>query len=92
MFFAACMQPAPVPPSPSDMTLADFYLIDPPPNALHRAIPPSRIVFAGDSAGGGLALTTLTVIRDLGLPLPAVRSPYQPMGGFDAIALQKCHE
>ena len=32
---------------------------------------PSSIVFAGDSAGGGLAVTTSLAARDAGLPLPA---------------------
>ena len=32
---------------------------------------PSTIVFAGDSAGGGLAVTTSLAARDAGLPLPA---------------------
>ncbi|MFE9568465.1 alpha/beta hydrolase [Streptomyces sp. NPDC006692] len=32
---------------------------------------PSAIVFAGDSAGGGLAVTTALAARDAGLPLPA---------------------
>ena len=33
--------------------------------------PPESIVFAGDSAGGGLALATLVALRDAGDPLPA---------------------
>jgi monoterpene epsilon-lactone hydrolase len=40
---------------------------------------PSDIVFAGESAGGGLAIATLVNARDHGLPLPAaayVMSPY----------------
>jgi epsilon-lactone hydrolase len=40
---------------------------------------PSRIAFAGESAGGGLAVATLVNARDHGLPLPAaafVMSPY----------------
>jgi monoterpene epsilon-lactone hydrolase len=40
---------------------------------------PSSIVFAGESAGGGLAVATLVNARDHGLPLPAatfVMSPY----------------
>ena len=49
----------------------DLYLIRPPPGASHKAVPPSKIVFAGDSAGGALCLTMLTVLRDLGLPLPS---------------------
>ncbi|RPB29540.1 alpha/beta-hydrolase [Terfezia boudieri ATCC MYA-4762] len=31
----------------------------------------SRIIFAGDSAGGGLVLSLLTILRDQCLPLPA---------------------
>ncbi|KAF8459421.1 Alpha/Beta hydrolase protein [Terfezia claveryi] len=31
----------------------------------------SRIIFAGDSAGGGLVLSLLTILRDQSLPLPA---------------------
>jgi epsilon-lactone hydrolase len=40
---------------------------------------PSDVVFAGESAGGGLAIATLVNARDHGLPLPAavfVMSPY----------------
>jgi hypothetical protein len=50
----------------------DIYLIQPPQGAIHKAVPPSKIVIAGDSAGGGLSLTVLTVLRDMGLPLPTV--------------------
>lgn len=49
----------------------DLYLIRPPPGAPHLAIPPSLIIIAGDSAGGGLSLALLQVIRDAGLPPPA---------------------
>lgn len=54
-----------------DVLAAYLFLIRPPLNALHRAVPPSRVVFAGDSAGGGLCLTLLTILRDMGLPPPA---------------------
>jgi monoterpene epsilon-lactone hydrolase len=40
---------------------------------------PEDIVFAGESAGGGLAIATLVNVRDRGLPLPAAAlamSPY----------------
>ena len=40
---------------------------------------PADIVFAGESAGGGLAIATMVDARDRGLPLPAaalVMSPY----------------
>ena len=53
------------------LRVLDMYLINPPEDALHTPVPPSKIVFAGDSAGAGLCLTALTVIRDLGIELPA---------------------
>src|ERR1700759_3841187 len=46
---------------------------------LQDGIDPSDIAFAGESAGGGLAIATLVSARDRGLPLPAaalVMSPY----------------
>ena len=46
---------------------------------LDTGIAPSSIVFAGESAGGGLAIATLVNARDHGLRLPAaafVMSPY----------------
>jgi epsilon-lactone hydrolase len=46
---------------------------------LEGGVAPSEIVFAGESAGGGLAVATLINARDHGLPLPAaafVMSPY----------------
>ncbi|KIY74201.1 alpha/beta-hydrolase [Cylindrobasidium torrendii FP15055 ss-10] len=72
--FAVNYRKAPQYPWPcplQDVLAAYLYLINPPPGALHKAVPPSKIVFAGDSAGGGLALTALTVLRDLGLPQAA---------------------
>jgi acetyl esterase/lipase len=46
---------------------------------LHNGIAPADIAFAGESAGGGLAIATIVNARDHGLPLPAaayVMSPY----------------
>jgi monoterpene epsilon-lactone hydrolase len=46
---------------------------------LDNGTAPSGIAFAGESAGGGLAIATLVNARDHGLPLPAaafVMSPY----------------
>jgi epsilon-lactone hydrolase len=46
---------------------------------LENGIAPSDIVFAGESAGGGLVVATLVNARDHGLPLPVaafVMSPY----------------
>ena len=46
---------------------------------LENGTAPSDVAFAGESAGGGLAVATLVNARDHGLPLPAaayVMSPY----------------
>ncbi|MER5637998.1 alpha/beta hydrolase [Kitasatospora sp. NPDC002227] len=43
---------------------------------------PAAVVFAGDSAGGGLAVTTCLAARDAGLPLPAAVLAFSP--GTDA--------
>jgi monoterpene epsilon-lactone hydrolase len=43
---------------------------------------PSTIAFAGDSAGGGLTVTTCLAARDVGLPLPAAIVAFSP--GLDA--------
>ena len=50
---------------------ADLFLIRPPPDSVHQAVNPAHILISGDSAGGGLSLALLQVIRDSGLPPPA---------------------
>jgi acetyl esterase/lipase len=57
--------------SPQCVLFPDLFLIQPPEGAAHSPIKPSNIVVGGDSAGGGLALALLQVIRDAGLPQPA---------------------
>ncbi|KAF8076580.1 alpha/beta-hydrolase [Lyophyllum atratum] len=72
--FAVNYRKAPQYPWPcplQDVLAAYLYLTQPPPEAQHTAVSPSKIVLAGDSAGGGLCITVLTILRDLGLPLPA---------------------
>lgn len=49
---------------------------------LDRGEDPSTIAFAGDSAGGGLAVTTCLAARDAGLPMPAAIVAFSP--GLDA--------
>lgn len=61
----------PFPCALQDCLAAYLYLIDPPPGAPHGRIDPSKIVIAGDSAGGGITLALLQVLRDLGLQMPA---------------------
>lgn len=45
---------------------------------LDQGIKPANIVFAGDSAGGNLVLTTLLKLKQDGLPLPAAGCPISP--------------
>ena len=55
----------------------------------------SRIVIAGDSAGGGLTLATLLALRDAGDPLPAAAlllSPWADLTGEAATLLGKAQE
>lgn len=46
---------------------------------LKKGYAPGQIVIAGDSAGGGLTLSTLLAIRDAGLPLPACAYMLSPL-------------
>ena len=46
---------------------------------LHNGIAPSDIAFAGESAGGGLAIATLVNARDHGLSMPAAAFVMSPM-------------
>jgi epsilon-lactone hydrolase len=45
---------------------------------LADGVSPERLVIAGDSAGGGLALATLLALRDAGDPLPAGAVMFSP--------------
>jgi len=55
---------APFPAAVEDAVAAYEYLLE-------RGIAPERIVIAGDSAGGGLAMALLLSLRDAQRPLPA---------------------
>ena len=45
---------------------------------LDSGVAPESIVLAGDSAGGGLAITSLLAARDAGLPMPAGIVAFSP--------------
>ena len=47
-------------------------------NLLRDGTPAARVIIAGDSAGGGLALATLLSLRDGGDPLPAAAVLFSP--------------
>ncbi len=49
---------------------------------LGQGVASSKIVFVGDSAGGGLCLATLLALRDQGTPLPAAAVAYSPVTDF----------
>ncbi|MGE5415870.1 MAG: alpha/beta hydrolase [Acidobacteriota bacterium] len=49
---------------------------------LSEGVLPENIVFIGDSAGGGLALATLLVVRDQGMPLPSAVVAYSPVTDY----------
>lgn len=54
-----------------DALASYLFLISPPPGAEHKPVHPSCILFAGDSAGAGMVVSLLTMLRDLGLEQPA---------------------
>lgn len=45
---------------------------------LAQGVPANSMVLAGDSAGGGLCVTLMVVLRDAGLPLPAAAVLFCP--------------
>jgi epsilon-lactone hydrolase len=50
---------------------------------LDRGTPAKSVVFAGDSAGGGLVVTGMMAVRDCGLPLPAAGLSISPWLDLD---------
>ncbi|MFM7028989.1 MAG: alpha/beta hydrolase [Chakrabartia sp.] len=66
----------PFPGAVEDAAVAYLALLD-------KGFAPDKIVLAGDSAGGGLTLSTLVQLRDAGHPLPACAlliSPWADLG------------
>ncbi|BGP14241.1 hypothetical protein JCM10213v2_002184 [Rhodosporidiobolus nylandii] len=93
--FAPSQRLAPQYPFPCalhDALAAYLFLISPPSHdspdvdhkktPLHEPVPPENIIISGDSAGAGLALSLLVLLRDLGLPMPAGGGDYIPANGF----------
>ena len=52
----------PFPAALLDALVAYLYLLYPPPGSFHEAVKPEHIVFAGDSAGGNLAIALLHLL------------------------------
>jgi monoterpene epsilon-lactone hydrolase len=66
------LHPGPV----NDMATAYSWLL--------KQVTPNHIALAGDSAGGGLAITTMLRLRQLGLPLPTASMPLSPWVDMEA--------
>ncbi len=67
------VHPGPV----NDMATAYRWLLD-------QGISAAHIALTGDSAGGGLAVTTLLRAREQGLPMPAATMPLSPWLDMEA--------
>lgn len=67
------IHPGPV----NDMAAAYKWLLD-------QGIRPQHVALIGDSAGGGLAVTTILRAREMGLPLPAATMPLSPWLDMEA--------
>jgi acetyl esterase/lipase len=61
----------PFPCALQDALASYLYLIRPPSGAEHQPVNPAHLIIAGDSAGGGLSIALLQVLRDASLPMPA---------------------
>ena len=68
----------PFPAAVEDATTAYRWLLE-------NGVEPTRIVIAGDSAGGGLTVATLVVLRDAGDPLPAAGVCLSPWVDLEGI-------
>jgi acetyl esterase/lipase len=67
------IHPGPV----NDMARSYKWLLD-------QGIQPNHVALIGDSAGGGLAVTTILRARELGLPVPAATMPLSPWLDMEA--------
>ncbi len=53
-------------------------------HVLEMGVDPARIVVAGDSAGGGLTVSTLLALRERSLPMPAAAALISPWTDLEA--------
>lgn len=65
----------PFPAALLDCFVAYLFLLSPPPGSLHESIPASKIVFAGDSAGGNLSCALLQLLLELHRSSPGGQIP-----------------
>jgi acetyl esterase/lipase len=71
-FEALMVRPYPADVTPADVTLGGVDAIE------LTVAGPSRVLVAGDSAGGGLAVATLLAAREQALPQPAAVAVFSP--------------
>lgn len=75
-------------PAAADDALKSYHWL------LEKGIKPQNIALAGDSAGGGLVVSTLVRLRDQGAPLPACAAGISPWvdlsGDFPCTNLKSC--
>jgi monoterpene epsilon-lactone hydrolase len=57
---------------------------------LENGTDPNRLIFAGDSAGGNLALALLLAVRESNLSLPALTIALSPPTDFETVLIDKC--
>ncbi|KAK7557408.1 acetyl-hydrolase-like protein [Phyllosticta citricarpa] len=75
----------PFPAALLDALIAYLTLLHPPPGSMHKAIPASKIILAGDSAGGNLVLALTQLL------LQWQRKAREEQGSADAVPTVRFH-
>eukprot|EP00939_MAST-03C_sp_MAST-3C-sp1_P003387 g3387.t1 len=76
----------PYPAAVADVVKAFRFLVN--RGGKKRGLKPDRIIFAGDSAGGGLCVSAMVALRDMGCPLPAAGVLLSPWLDLDDVSRQ----